>query len=184
MEIVKSLSNTYSLTKFFIITTLISGVSVILLPELLKDISDSTESSNTIWMTFLFIAAVFGICLLPFAVWQHIQRKNFFTWIQSNWGLLEAGVIHPKGYSVNLDTKLIRYTAVFSIVIATVSFESRPYVYEHRTAGMAQVLFTLFSAIFGWWYFGGIDGVVSTTKAIHSNLRGSNAFTLRSLLEQ
>ena len=184
MEILKSLSNTYSLTKFWIITALISGMSVILLPELLNDIKNSTESGNTIWMTFLFIVAVFGICLLPFAVWQHIQRKSFFIWLQSNWDSLEAGVIHPEGYSVNFDTKLIRYTAVFSIVIATISFESRPYVYEHRTAGMAQVLFTLFSAVFGWWYFGGIDGVVSTTKAIHSNLRGSNSFTLRSLLEE
>ena len=34
MEIVKSLSNTYSLTKFWIITTLISGVSVIQSTEL------------------------------------------------------------------------------------------------------------------------------------------------------
>ena len=184
MEIVKSLSNTFNLTKFWVITALISGASLILLPEILKDISESTESGNTIWMTFLFIVAIFGAGLLPFAVWQHIQRKKFFTWLQSNWDSLEAGVIHPEGYSVNLDTKLIKYSAVFSIVLATVSFESRPYVYEHRTAGIAQVLFTLFSAIFGWWYLGGIDGVVSTIKAIHSNLRGSNAFTLRSLLEE
>ena len=98
MGIVKSLTNTYNLTKFWIITALISGASVILLPEILKNIKESTEPSNTIWMTFLFIAAVFGVCLLPFATWQNIQRRNFFAWLQSNLDSLEAGVIHPDGY--------------------------------------------------------------------------------------
>jgi hypothetical protein len=181
METIKSLHGAYSLTKFWVISSLISGFSLIVLPDILRDIINSTDPGSTLWATFFFVLTIFGVCLLPFAIWQHIQRMSFFRWLHDNWESLEGGMIHREGYSVCLDTKPVRYTAVFSIILATVSFESRPYAYEHRTSGIAQILFTLYSGLFGWWYLGGVDGIVSTLKAIHANLSGSSTFTLREL---
>ena len=125
---------------------------------------------------------MFGVCLLPFGIWQHVRRKKFFQWLEDNWTALETGVMHPEGYLISLDTKLVRYKVVFSAILATVSFESRPYVFEHRSAGAAQVSFTVLSAIFGWWFLG-LDGIAETSKAIYSNMRNKGVFTLRDLVE-
>ena len=184
MELIDSLQKTYSQTKFWVIAILVSVVSVLLLPEIWRDLQSSTQPSDTLWKAALLVIALFGVCLLPFAAWHHYQRNKFFTWLRTNWSAIEIGLLHPDGYRLDLDTPLVKYTAVFSAILATVSFESRPFVHAHRGAGSAQVIFSLLTVIFGWWYFGGIDGLVSTTKALASNLRSKDTFTLRQLLEQ
>ena len=184
MDVVDTLQRSYSTTKFWIITALISGSSAILLPEIFNDLKNSEESSDTLWKAALFVIGLFGVCMAPFAVWQHVQRAIFYNWLRDNWSKIDSGIEHPDGYRVDLDTKLVKYSAVFSAILATIGFESRPYVYAHRSAGIAQVSFTLLSAVFGWWYLGGLDGVVSTAKAIYSNIGNKNVFTLRELINK
>ena len=180
MEAFKSLYQTYSLTKFWVITTLISTFSVMFFPEVTRNLLGSSAPDETLKFTFILLILSAGVCLLPWAIWQHVQRKKFFNWLSENWTLLNEGTTHPEGYEINLDTKLIKYIAVFSVFLATVTFESRPYAYEHRSAGTAQFLFTVFSGLFGWWYFGH-EGLVSTSKAIRNNLGQKNVFTLRGI---
>ena len=184
MELVDSLQKTYSQTKFWVIAGLVSAASVVLLPEVWRDLQASIQPSDTLWKAALLAIGLFGVCLLPFAAWQQYQRNKFFAWLRANWSAIETGLQHPDGYRIDLDTPLVKYTGVFSAILATVSFESRPFVHAHRGAGRAQVVFTLLTVVFGWWYFGGLDGVVNTAKALASNLRGKNTFTLRQLLEQ
>jgi hypothetical protein len=178
----ESLSGSFNMVKFWVISGLITGVSILVLPGLLRDISESSEPGDTLLSALLLVIAVFGVCLLPFALWQHFQRERFFQWLEANWTSLEKGVMHPEGYIISLDTKLIQYRAVFSAIFATVSFASRPYAFEHRSAGAAQIIFTVLSAVFGWWFIG-LDGVVSTSQAIYGNMRNSGVFTLRDLAE-
>jgi hypothetical protein len=183
MQALGSLYGAFNIVKFWVISGLITVASALVLPNVLRDISKSSEPGDTLLGALLMLIAVFGVCLLPFALWQHVQRKRFFHWLEANWTSLETGVMHREGYIVSLDTKLIKCKAVFSAILATVSFESRPYAFEHRSAGAAQISFTVLSAVFGWWFLGP-DGVVETSKAIHGNMRNKGVFTLRDLVER
>jgi hypothetical protein len=182
MQALSSLYGEYNVGKFWVITGLITVGSASVLPNVLRDISKSSEPGDTLLLTLVMLITVFGVCLLPFALWQHFQRERFFRWLEANWTSLDKGVMHPEGYIISLDTKLIQYEAVFSAILATVSFQSRPYAFEHRSAGAAQISFTVLSAVFGWWFLGP-DGVVETSKAILENIGHTGVFTLRDLVE-
>ena len=171
----------YKSTKFWIIVATISGGSMIVLPSLVSDLTASDHLDHPLWSVLLFLIAVFGVTLLPFAIWQQVTRRRFFTWLESQWSNLETGASHPDGYTVSLDTKLVKYQVVFSALLATVSFESRPYVLQDRSAGVAQATFTFLSLIFGWWFLG-LEGAVETVKAVTGNVRSSETFTLRQLI--
>lgn len=176
MEVLSSLSGAYNTMKFWFISGLISVISVSVLPYQLSHI-------NSLWSALWALITVFGVCLLPFGIWQNVQRRRFFQWLEANWASIEDGVMHPEGYIISLDTKLIRYKAVFSALFATVSFESRPYAFEHRSAGAAQISYTVLSAVFGWWYLDPRVGIPETLGAIHKNMRNRGVFTLRNVLE-
>jgi hypothetical protein len=66
--------------------------------------------------------------VLPFAAWQRIARKRFFEWLAAHWSDLETGARQPGGYVVAYHTPLARYTVVFSAIIFSVPFSTRPYV--------------------------------------------------------
>lgn len=184
MTDLENIYGAYKRGKFWVIAAVIFAGSAILLPGSVYGITTSTTPGQSLWHALVFAIKVFGLCLLPFAIWQHIARKRFFSWLDSQRPNLETGATHPDGYTVTLDTPLVRYQVVFSALFATVSFASRPYVLHHRSAGLAQASFTLFSAVFGWWYFLGLDGVAETIKAIVGNVRSSQTFTIRQLLSQ
>lgn len=137
MDVIDSMQRAYSTVKFWVITLLISVLSAVLLPDIYRDLQASVKPEDTLWKAALLVIATFGVCLLPFAAWQHMQRVKFFRWLRDNWSQLETGATHPDGYRIDLDTKLVKYSAVFSAVLATVSFESRPYAHDHRSAGAA-----------------------------------------------
>jgi hypothetical protein len=172
METLESIYGAYSQGKFWVIATLISLGSALLL--------FSAFDGTSVNPLFLVLTGI-GVCLLPFAIWQQGARKRFFTWLESQWGNLETGAVHPDGCMITFDTPLVRYKVVFSAFLATVSFASRPYVLQHRSAGVAQASFTIFSFVFGWWFLGP-EGVVETISAIFGNLRSSDTFTLRELI--
>ena len=171
----------YKSTKFWIIVAAISGGSMLALPGLVSDLNASDHSDHPLFLFLLLLIAAFGITLLPFAIWQQVTKRRFFTWLESQWSNLETGASHPDGYTISLDTQLVKYQVVFSALLATVSFESRPYVLQDRSAGAAQATFTFLSLIFGWWFFGP-EGVVETLKAVTGNVRSSRTFTLRQLI--
>lgn len=173
----------YKQGKFWVIAAVISMGSAGCLPGLVDGITRSTTPGESLLLALAFAMAVFGLCILPFAICQHVARKRFFAWLDSQWANLETGATHPDGYTVTFDTPLVRYQVVFSAIFATVSFASRPYILQHRSAGVAQASFTLFSAVFGWWFLGP-DGVVGTIKAIIGNVRSSQTFTIRQLLSR
>lgn len=181
MTALERVYGTYKQGKFWVIASVISLGSAVLLPGLVAGITRSTTAGESLLRALVLAIAVFGLCLLPFAIRQHIARNRFFAWLDSQWANLETGAAHPDGYTVTFDTPLVRYQVVFSAILATVSFASRPYVLHHRSAGVAQASFTLFSAVFGWWFLGP-DGAVGTIKAIVGNVRSSQTFTLRQLL--
>jgi hypothetical protein len=183
MRTLENIYGTYKQGKFWVIASVISAGSAILLPGLVLNITTSTTPGQSLLLALVLAIAVCGLCLLPFAICQHIARKRFFAWLDSQWTNLETGATHPDGYTVTFDTPLVRYQGVFSAVLATVSFASRPYVLHHRTAGVAQASFTLFSAVFGWWFLG-FDGAVETIKAIVGNVRSAQTFTIRQLLSR
>ena len=181
MSTIGSIYGTYKVGKFWLVATAISLGSGLLLPNWLRDIGTSTTPENSLLLALLIALSLFGLCLFPFAVWQHVARKRFFHWLEGQWTTLETGATHPDGYTVTLDTPLVRYQVVFSALFTTVSFASKPYVLQDRSAGFAQASFTLFSFVFGWWFLGP-EGIVETAKAIVGNLRSSEVFTLRQLL--
>ena len=183
MSTLQTLYGTYSTAKFWIISTVISIGSALLLANAGDGLNEPTTPANSLILALVFAIATVGLCLLPFAIWQHIVRKRFFAWLQHEWSHIEEGAKHPDGYTITLDSELVRYTVVFSAFLATVSFSSKPYVLNHRSAGVAQASFTLFTLIFGWWFFG-LEGVVETVKAVAGNIRSSDTFTLRTLLSQ
>jgi len=168
--------------KFWAISCLITVGSMYALPELISSIADADGISDYLWLSLTTVIATAGTCLLPFAIWQKVQRDTFFQWLEENWNELEKGAMHPEGHLITLDTKFVRYDAVFSAILATVSLESRPYVIESKNAGLANAAYTLLSTIFGWWFIGP-DGAVGTVKAIYHNALNKRVFTLRELEE-
>ena len=183
MEQLMKLYDAYTVAKFWVIVGLISLGSLIVLPEALSKTSDIRTPIDGLFQILTILIAFFGLSLPVFAWWHHHARTKFLEWIGSEWSNLESGVKHPDGYMVALDTPLVRYEVVFSALLATVSFSSRPYVLQDRSAGFAQASFTLVSAVFGWWFFG-LDGVVNTCKAIIGNMRNAQTFTLREMLSE
>jgi hypothetical protein len=184
MKMLKDVYGAYNIVKFWVIVMAISGFSVICLPAALNDVTSSAVKGAALWISvFLFGLIAFGIFIFPFALWQHISRKRFFKWLESQWPNLEAGATHPAGYTITYDTPLVRYEVVFSVILATVSFTSRPYVLNHPTTKIVRVSYTLFSLIFGWWFLAGFDGVVGTVKALAGNIN-QKSFTIKQLLSQ
>ncbi len=180
MEAFEKVYGAYHEEKFWLITTLISGASAVILFSALSG-RGSIEDQDYILDAVILVFAGIGVFLLPFAVYQRSQRKRFSEWLISQWGNLETGARHPDGYLVTFDTPLVRYKLVFSALLATVSFASRPYVRDHSSAGAVQASFTIFSLLFGWWFFG-LEGGVETLSALYGNLRRSDTFTLRELI--
>jgi hypothetical protein len=178
METLENIYGAYSQAKFWLLVTLISLVSALLLYSAAAKGMGGTEDAVSAAMLIL---ALVGTSLFPLAVWQEVARKRFFTWLESQWENLETGAVHPDGYTITLDTPLVRYKVVISAILASVGFASRPYVLQHRSAGVVQASFTVLSFLFGWWFLGP-DGVINTISAIYGNLRSSDAFTLRELI--
>ncbi len=184
MKMLKDLSGAYNIVKFWVVVMAISGFSAICLPVYLNEVASSAVQADALWIrVFLIGLTTFGIFIFPFALWQHISRKRFFYWLESQWSNLEAGATHPGGYTITYDTPLVRYEVVFSIILATVSFTSRPYVLNHPAAKIVRISYTLFSLIFGWWFLAGFDGVVETVKALAGNIN-QKSFTIKQLLSQ
>lgn len=184
MKMLKDLSGAYNIVKFWVIVIAISGLSAFGFPIYLYQVISTDLKGELFWVTlfFVFLTAV-GLCIFPFALWQHISQKRFFKWLESQWSNLESGATHPAGYTVTFDTPLVRYEVVFSAILATVSFTSRPYVLNHPTTKIVRFSFTLFSFIFGWWFFAGFDGIVGTVKALAGNIN-QKSFTIKQLLSQ
>ncbi len=184
MKMLKDVYGVYNVVKFWIIVMAISGLSAIGLPIYLYQVISTDLKEELFWVTLFFVfLTAFGLCIFPFAVWQHISRKRFFDWLEAQWSNLETGAIHPKGYSITYDTPLVRYKVVFSAILVTVSFTSRPYVLNHPTTKIVRFSYTLFSLVFGWWFITGFDGVVETVKALAGNLN-QKSFTINQLLSQ
>jgi hypothetical protein len=184
MKMLKDVYGAYNIVKFWVIVIAISGFSAICLPAGLNEVTSSAVKGDALWISvFLIGLTAFGIFIFPFALWQHIARKRFFNWLESQWSNLEAGATHPAGYTITYDTPLVRYEVVFSVILATVSFTSRPYVLNHPTTKIVRVSYTLFSLIFGWWFLAGFDGVVGTVKALAGNIN-QKSFTIKQLLSQ
>jgi hypothetical protein len=184
MKMLKDVYGAYNIVKFWVIVIAISGFSAICLPAGLNEVTSSAAKGDALWISvFLIGLTAFGIFIFPFALWQHIARKRFFNWLESQWSNLEAGATHPAGYTITYDTPLVRYEVVFSVILATVSFTSRPYVLNHPTTKIVRVSYTLFSLIFGWWFLAGFDGVVGTLKALAGNIN-QKSFTIKQLLSQ
>lgn len=184
MKMLKDVYGAYSIVKFWVIVLAISGFSAIYLPIYLNQVTSSAMKGDELWIRVLLIGlTACGIFIFPFALWQHISRKRFFNWLESQWSNLEAGAAHPAGYTITYDTPLVRYEVVFSAILFTVSFTSRPYVLNHPTTKILRVSYSLFSLIFGWWFLGGFDGVVGTVKALAGNIN-QKSFTIKQLLSQ
>ena len=114
MDAITKLYGTYSSTKFWVISSMISFGSLLFVPEIYSNLISSTDAGHTLWLAFCLLIAIFGAGLLPFAIWQHAARNAFFKWLQENWGTLDSGATHPSDYTLTLDTPLVTYKAVFS----------------------------------------------------------------------
>jgi hypothetical protein len=183
MRTLQAVNGAYGTGKFWIITTAISAGSVIALSHATDGWNEPATAASSLFRVLVLVIAAFGVTVLPFAIWQNVARRRFFAWLEEQSHNLAEGATHPDGYRVTWDTEFVRYRVVFSALLATVSFSSKPYVLHHRHSGVAQASFTLLTLVFGWWYFGP-DGVVETLKATVGNIRSSDTFTLRSLSSQ
>jgi hypothetical protein len=169
---------TYSRGKFWVVATLVSLFSVYLLGH--TAINGLGEDRG--WFSVaILVLAVPGAFVFPLAVWQHVARERFFTWLASQWENLESGAVHPDGYTVTFDTPLVQYKMVVSALLASVTVPSKPYMQQHRSAGVVQASFTILTFLFGWWFLG-LEGVANTVEAIYGNLRSSHTFTIRELI--
>ena len=181
MKTLQAVYGAYGTGKFWLIATAITTGSGIALSHTTDGWNDPTTVASSMIRVLILFVATFGVLILPFAIWQHVSRRRFFALLEKQSTNLDLGAAHPDGYSVTWDTELVRYRVVFSALLATVSFSSKPYVLHHRHSGVAQASFTLLTLIFGWWYFGA-EGAVETVKATVGNIRSSDTFTLRSLI--
>ena len=82
MNLSASLDGKYKSTKFWIIVAAISGGSMLALPGLVSDLNASDHSDHPLFLFLLLLIAAFGITLLPFAIWQQVTKRKFFTWLE------------------------------------------------------------------------------------------------------
>jgi hypothetical protein len=189
MEAIRNAYGVYKKAKFYIIVASIGFGSIILLLGFIISLLETKSNTETVTSTvdaFLYaLMAWVGMAgaTLPYFVWRESRAtKKFFDWLEIEFNNLKRGANHPDGYTVSLDTPLVRYEVVFSAFLATTSFTSRPYVYNDRHSWFAQAMYTMYCLAFGWWFFG-FEGIINTVKAISNNLSRKSSFTLRQLIE-
>jgi hypothetical protein len=84
IDVLQCTYRTYSTIKFWVISALISALSVVLLPNIFRDLQASLKPGDTLLGACLLIIAIFGVSVLPFAIWQHVQLASFFRWLREN----------------------------------------------------------------------------------------------------
>jgi hypothetical protein len=116
----------------------------------------------------------------------HVMRRerqkslDFLLWLQANQQSIEKGWSYYQGRKVTLSSMLAQYQACVSLVILTLRFRSPRRIVGSRESQRTGVLYTLISAVAGWW---GVPwGFVYTPQAIYRNLKGGYRQTVKDLL--
>lgn len=117
----------------------------------------------------------------PIVVYRERRRdKELTRFLIDNVEHLETGVVGPGGATYTLDTVMVSYRAMLSVVLVSLTTESGLYLHG-PTHKLPKTLYTLFTALFGWWSTSW-ETWVENLGIIGGNLKDSNQLTLRQLL--
>lgn len=127
------------------------------------------------------LGASLGGILFPVIVFMEDSRvRQFVASVRNSWQRLDKGMMLGSE-QVSLDTPLVRYRVVVSLGVVSLISESS---FHRLGAGnLTRILYTAFSALFGWWFFG-TEGASNTIAAIAHNLREADTTTLREILSE
>src|SRR6185437_5217708 len=101
-------------------------------------------------------------------------------WVQANRQMIQQGWSYYESKKITPRTVVTQYQACISFLVATTRFRSpRLVVGSDKSEGTA-IIYTLISALFGWWGFPW--GFIYTPQAIYRNLRGGYRQTIAELL--
>lgn len=128
---------------------------------------------------------VFTLILLAGTTWTFRAKPRsatpFLTWLEHNQSSVKSGTAKYQGQEISLDTIMVQYVGVVSMIVVTVEAPTNHYILGSARANRMRVLSILISAILGWW---GIPwGIISTPRAIGLNLKGGNRAPVSRLLE-
>jgi hypothetical protein len=108
------------------------------------------------------------------------KALDFLHWVQSNRQMIQQGWSYYNDKKITPRTVVTQYQACISFLVATTRFRSpRVVVGSDKSQGTA-IIYTLISALFGWWGFPW--GFIYTPQAIFRNLSGGYRESIAELL--
>lgn len=124
------------------------------------------------------------VILLAATTWVFKAKKRsttpFLAWLERSQSAIKAGGAKYQGQVLTLDTIMVQYVGVVSLVFVTVEAPTNHYILGSARANRMRVVSTVISGSLGWW---GIPwGLIYTPRAIKSNLNGGNQATVSELL--
>lgn len=109
-------------------------------------------------------------------------RGEFGDWLYDHKSDVLKGKAAFKGIPITVETRVARYQAVFSYVLAAKFFESPLILIDQNKAYAYWTLvsYSFLSFVFGWWNVP--QGAVQAFRAIASNLKGGSIKTVGGIL--
>jgi hypothetical protein len=107
--------------------------------------------------------------------------QRFLAWLRDHARAVSEGTALYEGVRITPDTRLVRYSHVFSVVVLTVKQPSRLYIAGVERTGLVNAAFTASTLLLGWW---GIPwGPIYTIQTVFSNLGGRDSVSVGDILE-
>lgn len=101
---------------------------------------------------------------------DHNKKKDFTVWLiqQREYGDIAGLGLAYDGATIDGNTTFVQYEVCFSFVVASIRKRTNYYIRGHHPTKLYNLLFTLFTLVFGWW---GIPwGPIYTIRALGFNL--------------
>ncbi|MDQ0113912.1 ankyrin repeat domain-containing protein [Paenibacillus harenae] len=148
---------------FFIISSIFIVGGVIGLAE--------NGSGDNLFMLLLGIAI---LVVILFFRKEARRTKRMRKWIMNNKEVIYNGGAEYEGELITPDTKLVFHELVISFGV-TVTFPSRMVVEGSLNHMTFKIIYSLFTALFGWWSLPW--GPSETIRTLRNNMNGGNATT-------
>lgn len=115
--------------------------------------------------------------LFIFAKREQHQADEFLAWLVAHRADLQSGTASYRGTEFDRDSEVAQFQLVISLFVVTSRFPSRFYVVGRDSLIPPAVMYTIYSAVFGWWEIPW--GPIWTLGAIASNVTGGKRQRIR-----
>lgn len=127
----------------------------------------------------LGLSAILGGVIYLLAKEQQ-KALDFLHWLQTNRQMIQQGWSYYESKKVTPRTVVVQYQACISLLVFTTRFRSPRLVVGSDKSQSTAIIYTLISALFGWWGFPW--GFIYTPQAIYRNFCGGYRQTIAELL--